>query len=494
MKSNKDIQCAIIQDLIPVYADGELSQASSEMVRQHLMECSQCQLEIEAYKKPLFTDTQLQEDIDTDVKVKPFAFFLWPRFKKVAWLCLLLIVVGTGSLAIAAYNFGKSIALQDPVYSRAIKEDLFVEVHKTKKLGPYEITLSRALLDNAQTVLFYNTNPAISEEDRVHVTIKDSDGRVYETLSGFSYGGIEHTMNLQPLDSQAQQLAVEFELEGTPAVETFNVPVDPTPVLASTSKWWPSITREFGPVRIDLDSVVLGLTKSQINIRALWPLDQQIRGMGFGKMPPQGPIIGENGEVLSASGGSFRVPEGIPISNDYASLLDTTNRRQIGLNTIGYQTDSTSGGVNVTFEFDPFLEPTSYMDFTLPNLYLYEIVAGNSLELSLEDGEEREINENIGSESHKVVIDKLIKQDSLLRIYYTMLKGEDAIYPEYLPEIVLSNPEGFERQGRITSTDGNRGIVEVHLTDEGSFTLELKSLGEMLQGDKEYELQVPAGY
>ncbi len=492
MKVNKDIKCSLIQDLIPIYADGELSEPSSEMVRQHLDECVECQLELDAYKKPLFTDLDLQED--TNVKINNFAFSMWPRFKSLAWICLLIIIVGTGSLAIAAFNLGKSISLQDPVYSRAIKEDLFVQVHKTKKLGPYEITLSRLLLDNAQTVLFYNTNPAISEEDRIHITLRDSEGRSYETLSGFSYGGIEHTMNLKPLDSSAQQLAIEFQLEGTPATETFSVPVDPTPVLASTSKWWPGITRDFGPVRIDLESVVLGLTKSDISIRTLWPLNQQIRGIGFGKIPPQGPVIGENGEVLSASGGFFRVPEGIPASKDYAHLLDTTNRRQIKLNAIGYQTDSISGGVNITFEFDPILDTTSYMDFTLPHLYLYEVVSENGLELFLEDGEEKQLNQNIGNELHEVILEKVVKQDHLLIIDYSIPKGEDHSYPEFLPEIVLRNPEGFERQGRITYTQGNKGTIEIYLSDEEPIVLELKSFGELLQGDKAYKLQVPAGY
>lgn len=491
MKSEHNVQCDLIQELLPLYADEELSKPIQEMVRQHLEECTLCRLELEEYKEPLFKDIDLKDY--PGVKMKPFMHLL-SSFKSVVWLSLLVIIVGTGSLTIAAYNLGKSVSLQNPIYSRAIKEDLFVQVHKTKKLGPYEITLSRILLDNTQTVLFYNTNPAISEDDGIIITVRDSGERIYETLSGFSYGGKEHVLNLQPVDSNTKELIIEFHLEGTPASETFSVPVDPIPVLASTSKWWPGITREFGPVRVDLESVVLGLTKSEVNIRTLWPLNQQIRGIGFGLMPPQGPVIGEDGRVLSASGSFFRVAGALPDNRYYASLLDTTNRRQIGLNTIGFQTDSISGGVNVTFEFDPIQEPASYMVFTLPDVYLYETVDGTDLEIIIEDGQERLINQNIGNGLQEVIIEKVVKEGQRLQIEYTLPWAEETNYPEYLPEIVLRSPEGFERQGRIISTMNNHGVIEVYPGDESTLTLGLKSLGIMLQGEREYELQIPTGY
>lgn len=36
--------CDIIRDLLPLYVDGALSQASAELVREHLHECHPCRL------------------------------------------------------------------------------------------------------------------------------------------------------------------------------------------------------------------------------------------------------------------------------------------------------------------------------------------------------------------------------------------------------------------------------------------------------------------
>ena len=38
------VSCDIIRDLLPLYVDGALSDASAELVREHLRECHPCRL------------------------------------------------------------------------------------------------------------------------------------------------------------------------------------------------------------------------------------------------------------------------------------------------------------------------------------------------------------------------------------------------------------------------------------------------------------------
>jgi len=267
-------QCEIIQDLLPIYTDRELSIASTQMVEEHLAACKDCSQELQAYREQLFA---YNEEVVVEENRRLFSFLPWLAGRRLAWVLVLFVLIGAGGLS-WAYQAGKNTALRDPEYRRAFKEDLFTPVHQTKQVGPYEVTIDRMLIDAAQTVVFYETEPEVKKGERLELSIKDQDGRVYEPMSGFSYNGEEHVLELKPVSPKASELSLVFQLEGTPAKGEFNVEVEPAAVQASTSEWWPGVKREAGPVKFGLEHVILGLTKSQVNMRAFWPLDQDIRG------------------------------------------------------------------------------------------------------------------------------------------------------------------------------------------------------------------------
>ena len=50
----KEIKCTIIQDILPLYIDGVVSQDTKEMVDQHLQHCEKCQKEYETMKRNLY--------------------------------------------------------------------------------------------------------------------------------------------------------------------------------------------------------------------------------------------------------------------------------------------------------------------------------------------------------------------------------------------------------------------------------------------------------
>lgn len=491
MDQQENNLCSVVQDLIPIYADGELSRASNEMVQNHLKECKICSQELKAYKNPLLTDLPVIDESENKVP----KYFYWPKLQRVAWVGIIILLIGTGSLTYAAYHMGKSASIQDPIYQRAVNEDLFVEIHQTKKLGPYDLTVSRLLLDNAQTVIFYNTNPAISDEDDIRVTVKDQEGGIYEPLSGTSYGGKEHVRKLKPVAVGTNEVNIEFTLLNTPEVKNFVVEVDPSLVLASTSQWWPNITKEIGPIRFDLEHVILGLTKSQVNIRALWPLDEGIRGIGFSMLAPMGPKIGEDGRVTSASGGAFNIHNNISLTGEFGTLVDVINKRQINLKTIGYQTDSFTGGINASFDFEPIKEPTSDIEFSLPAIYLYHYVTSSAeLEIALEEGQEKIIEKNMGTEEIDVLVNKITVEDSILSLEYSIPSEEDSYLPNNIPEFVLINSDGFERQGRIVSVTGKKGVVDFYISEEDTCIIKLQSLGQLMEIDRPFFLKVPNGY
>lgn len=61
----KMTNCNIIKDILPLYADGVVSQDTEKMVAEHLKDCEACQKELETIKKqialPINKATQLEE-------------------------------------------------------------------------------------------------------------------------------------------------------------------------------------------------------------------------------------------------------------------------------------------------------------------------------------------------------------------------------------------------------------------------------------------------
>jgi len=489
-QGNKE-KCAVIQDLLPIYADNELSTAGAKMVQEHLAECQSCQEELEAYKKQLFDHKEFVLDDDK----KHFAPSLWLPRKSLALAMALIIFIGAGGLS-WAYRAGRNTALSEPDYRRAFKEDLFTPVHQTKKVGPYEITIERMLIDAAQTVVFYEIEPKLQEGERLELNICDQDGRVYEPMSGFSYSGKEYVLELEPVSPKASELTLGIQLEGTPAKGKFKVAVEPTEVQASTSEWWPGIKREASPVRFDLEHVILGLTKNQVNMRAFWPLDQNIRGVGFGLFPPIGPKIREDGSVSSASSVFYNMRPGMAMLPWHAELLDIDNRRKAELEQLGLKTDSVSGGLTASFSFQPLPETTSEVQFTLPNTYLYRYVneqEKQEITVDIKDGQKQTLGMVLTGQGKQIKLTAVERERSALTLQFEMKGTGNASTPNYLPEFVVLNLMGSEMQGRRLEFNSESAIGKVMLfADEGPITIRLKSIGKQLDLEHEFTLPVPS--
>jgi len=480
---------AIIQDLLPIYADGELSPASTELVEEHLNKCESCRKELAAYNKPLLAEEELALEAISR-KARPY---FWPRLRRFAWVGVLVVILGSGGLSWASYHAGRNIAFSDPHYRRAVKEELFTPVHQTQKIGPYEITVERILVDAAQTVVFYHTEPAVAGGERLELTVKDQEDRTYEPHSGFSYGGKDHITELDPVDSRATTLTLEFKVVDTPASGSFSVAVQPQAVQASTSEWWPGVTRKFGPVRVDLEHIVLGITKSQVELRAIWPLDQDIRGIGIGKLPPVGPKVGEDGKVRSASSSFYNVPPGIPMSPEYAQLFDVDNRRQLELETTGLLTDSTNGGTRIVFDFEPLAEATNNVQFLLPKLYLYRyVIPEQQIEVMVQAGEEKTLNKTLIADGKEIKLVSVKGEERFIELDYRIPDEGEGVFPRYLPEWVLVTNDGFETRSRRISVDSDGGRIRFYPDAKGPWTLRLKSVGEMVSGNGEFSLSVPS--
>ena len=85
----KKMNCDIIKDLIPVYADEICSEATKICVEEHMKDCSECRRMLALYKDSALTDTKLeQKSLDGLKKLKR-------RMKYQNVICCLLMVLLT---------------------------------------------------------------------------------------------------------------------------------------------------------------------------------------------------------------------------------------------------------------------------------------------------------------------------------------------------------------------------------------------------------------
>lgn len=101
------ISCEIIRDILPLYHDHVCSQASSELVEEHLKNCEKCQEELQIYDKQIPSISDV-EDSKTIKKIS----VKWKKDKKHAFFMGMLIVslIGCISCIIAYNSIGSYIA------------------------------------------------------------------------------------------------------------------------------------------------------------------------------------------------------------------------------------------------------------------------------------------------------------------------------------------------------------------------------------------------
>ena len=74
---NHEMECSIVNDLLPLYADGLTSEQTNTFVQKHLQECTECQKDYQSYTVELsepekVTDNKEQKEINYLKKLKTY--------------------------------------------------------------------------------------------------------------------------------------------------------------------------------------------------------------------------------------------------------------------------------------------------------------------------------------------------------------------------------------------------------------------------------------
>ena len=131
------IDCDIIQDLLPLYADGQLSSSSKQLIEEHIQHCEVCRIMVSAMCAPLEQQTAFEDTgyIEALKKQK------YKNRKRLILACLLTVLLFVfGWWLYMEVHF----TMETPVLVTTSKEDILKEIP--------QLALTQAEKDFAQTI------------------------------------------------------------------------------------------------------------------------------------------------------------------------------------------------------------------------------------------------------------------------------------------------------------------------------------------------------
>ncbi len=88
-------ECSIVRDLMPLYAEGLVSEETEDFIREHLSSCESCRNELESMKSGVFIEKNLSEAADLKiVKRKLMLSRLLTVFATAVSTSVLLLAIG----------------------------------------------------------------------------------------------------------------------------------------------------------------------------------------------------------------------------------------------------------------------------------------------------------------------------------------------------------------------------------------------------------------
>lgn len=160
------ISCDIIRDILPLYAEDMVSDATKEMVNEHLCECEACASELETIKKPR------KLPVEADVKSLKRVGDAIRRRRILAVMAVFLFI--------ATVLLGGALMLDAKIYLSATEavQDIYVEGEAVKIIWNDQITGTSSAMDTENT-----DNYAVTAWTSLYKRIFPKEPVPYEALS-----------------------------------------------------------------------------------------------------------------------------------------------------------------------------------------------------------------------------------------------------------------------------------------------------------------------
>ena len=130
--------CKLVEELMPLYADELTSPETSEWIKAHLAECSECRAMWNRCAEPLPQETAIDESKIKKAMMKDARRMTWEGLKRFLIISLVPVLMMTGFLIYVAWSYGAFAPVENTAsaYSEIFGGEMTVEVLDRDKVGP----------------------------------------------------------------------------------------------------------------------------------------------------------------------------------------------------------------------------------------------------------------------------------------------------------------------------------------------------------------------
>lgn len=151
--------CELIEDLIPLYVEDDVSDATKKIVEEHIEECENCKELVHEYSNDEIKIEDFKEDLP-----EAKTFKKWMKKLKIwGWVSSIVVLIAFITIGILSYKIGED-AKKDVLTLKTIvkifeKEGLSLEIDKSKSPDEYDLGGIKpsifSIEDSRDTLLIY---------------------------------------------------------------------------------------------------------------------------------------------------------------------------------------------------------------------------------------------------------------------------------------------------------------------------------------------------
>ena len=480
---SEKIPCTLIEDLLPLYLEGDIQEDTKRFIERHLSECKHCQEIYESMSSSVFQEADLGDEIMITEYSAEKKYLLRAKrvFLTIAAAAVFIFLTFTGF----SYLLGKTQGEYNERFKLAEEHDFFLNVDETMEFNGHSITLSKILLDSSLTSIILESDLDLDYFDSI--TLKDNGEQFYRrAFTLFErqyYKNAEkiYTLDFGPARPQAESLILElikFYDDDSSTSVTFEVKLQNQNKITGASgyfkKYLNLLQKEAAGIDLSLKSLEKGISYTGLEL----DLDFSgtiYDGVSFGWYPSEGM---KNLRVLDL------LPAG---NNDYLEILSVED---ITIEQLIPATDKTTvpRQSNRTYRVicTPLPEDATQIDLQFHNLFAFKYIHQNDIKLDFTNSSSMNLDKAFVSEHFKVKLQSAVRNNGKIKLYYEIRDKNDQILPEYLLDArirISENIYDVPVQGRAVN-DVTGHYLEFEDMNAQDYTLNLYRVGLKIQSGK----------
>ena len=478
---SEKIPCTLIEDLLPLYLEGEIQEDTKRFIEIHLSECKHCQKIYESMSSSVFQEAEFEDEIMVTEYSAEKKYLLRAKrvFLTITAAAVFIFLTFTGS----SYLLGKTQGEYNQRFKLAEEHKFFLNVDETMEFNGHSITLSKILLDSSLTSVILESDLDLDYFDSI--ILKDNQEqfypRAFTLFERHYYRNAEniYTLDFGPAREEAQSLILElskFHDDESFASVTFEVSLDNWDKISQAEGYLKRYSKllqtTVSGIGISLESLQQGAAHTDLELKLDFT-DTIYDNVNFGWYTAER-LKDVNILDLRAEDGNFL---------EIITIEDITMEQLIpedGITPLPRPNYTTYKIVTT-----PLAENSSSLQAQLHNLFAFKYICHDDLQLDFSDSSRVSLNKTLTSEDFKIKLKSAIKENGKIKLYYEIHDKNNQPLPEYLLDArirISENIYDVPVQGRDVIKDGEH-YLEFGDMDSDKYTLNLSRVGFELKSN-----------